>query len=220
MPCQLFEKRFVASSCTPLYVPRWLRRRELLRVVEREDLLHDPFAGIADAVRAVVGAEEVFDDASVVAIDALHADREVRHHLALGAEDELVEVLIADVRIGRLGEAAEDRRRRAEVRFRGGIGRDARRTVVDDARLPLVREGADDEVHRDLFVELSVRSVDLHLMDAARIPDEAEARREVLLHVDLRDARGVDDLLAVPAHAVGHDEAVRSRSSDPADTRS
>ncbi len=38
-------------------------------------------------------------------------------------------------------------------------------------------------------------------MQAGRIPDEPEARRVVLLHVDLRRARRVDDLLAVPPNA-------------------
>src|SRR6185369_596101 len=157
----------------------------------------------ADAVRAVAGTEEVFDHAAVAAVDALHADGEVRHDLALAADDVLAEVLVADVGIARLGEAAEDGRLRvaAEIGLRGRIGHGAGGAVIEDARLALVRERADDEVHRDLFVVAAVRAEDLRLVQAARVPGEAEARRVVFLQIDLRHAGGVDDLLAVPAHA-------------------
>src|SRR5258708_29608804 len=47
-------------------------------------------------------------------------------------------------------------------------------------------------------------------MQAGRTPYEAEARRIVLLHVDLRRARRVDDLLAVPPDA-GVDRQVLER---------
>jgi len=100
-----------------------------MRVIEGEDLLHDPLAGVADAVRAVVGAEEVFDDPAVVAVDALHADGDVRPQLVVVADDVLGQVLVLDVRIGRLGEAAEDGGRRAEIGFGRGIGSGAGRTV-------------------------------------------------------------------------------------------
>src|SRR5205823_14089994 len=87
----------------------WLRRRIGRRVIECEDLLHDAFAGIADAVRAVVGAQEVLHHAAITAIDAFDADGEIRSDLALPTNQVFVDVLILDVRIGRLGEAAENR---------------------------------------------------------------------------------------------------------------
>src|ERR1051326_7446413 len=40
-------------------------------------------------------------------------------------------------------------------------GVELRRPVVDEARLPFIGEGADDEVHGDLFVVAAVRRVEL-----------------------------------------------------------
>src|ERR1700732_370954 len=78
-------------------------------------------------------------------------------------------------------------------------GRRARGAEVEAARLPLEGEGADDEVHRDLFVVTPVGGEDLGAAVLGGVPDDAHAGREVLLEIDRDVALGIDDLLAVPA---------------------
>ena len=162
---------------------------------------HDPLARVADAVGAVVLAEEVLDHLAVVAVDPLHPQRDVRQHLALVAEDRLGEVLVVEVGVGRLGGAAEDGGGAPEVGLGVGVGGGRAGAVVEDARLPLEGERADHQVHGDLFVVAPPGAVDLGPPRGAGVPDEAEARRDVLGEVDLLRPLGVEDLLAVPAHA-------------------
>ena len=122
-------------------------------------------------------------------------------HLALVAADHLGDVLAAEVGVGGLGEAAEDRRLGAEVGLGRRVGDGGGRVVVDDPGLALEGERADHQVHRQLLVVAPEGAEDLGVAVRLRVPDEAEPGRVVLVEVDLLGAGGVDDLLAVPAQA-------------------
>src|SRR2546430_2705998 len=53
----------------------------------------------------------------------------------------------------------------------------------------------------DLVIEAPVGTEEFSSVRARRIPHEAEARRVILLQIDLRHAGGTDDLLPIPANA-------------------
>jgi len=97
------------------------------------------------------------------------------------------------------------------IRLGRRVGDVAHGIVIDDARLTLIGEGPNDEIHRDLLVEASVRREHLGLVVLRGIPDDADPRSPVALEVDLLDLIRIDDLLIVPANASGKSQVRENR---------
>src|SRR6185436_9259742 len=151
-----------------------------------------------------------------IAIDEAGADGEVRHDLAFHAEESFAQVLPLDARVRQAVEAAEDL---AAALLRGpvvagdlrgfDVGNERDWVEVVDRGLAFRAVRADDQVHRDLLVEVAERAENLGLAVLRRVPAEADARGPAPGEVDLLRAVARVHLLVVIAQAEADREARR-----------
>src|SRR4051794_6053399 len=165
----------------------------------------DAGARVGDEVLAGSRVEHVLDHAAEVTVGTLDADAEVGGHLVVVAEEVLVDVLTFEVRIDRGSRGVSEegeltlRGKCRSGRVRNEVTRS--RVKIRDLQRELAAERTQVDVHRNRLVETAEVRVDLAAAVVGGVEDDAEARREVVLQIDVEGVIETADLLLFPTNA-------------------
>src|ERR1043165_4693 len=190
-------------------IGRWITSTGIFFSCARSDTTR-----IEDEVGVTVVERTVFDNVDHGAVSAPSAEHHVAANFKLGASRVLTNALRLQTDIGRSRISAEIDSASADTRKNPSAGRCVQPIDVEVfICLNIATAGADVDVQRNRgFDELRVVSKDLAFAFTGEIPDEAEARRSVIVEVVELQIRAVVvaiGLLVIPTDAKAQLEVLR-----------